>query len=123
MTKRKKDTTSRRRKEREPETNSADLLHKIEPLPGALCAQYMRCGKANCKCSKGDLHGPYFVRFWYEHGRQRKEYIKKNELLSVKAAIAARKQEEAELKDFIRNLNGASALIRKYYQIVSRWRL
>ena len=83
----------------------------------------VRCGKANCKCSKGDLHGPYYLRRWRTGGRKCTEYVKKGDVLQTKAAILVRKQEEAELKDLIRNLHGASALIRKYYQMVSRWRL
>jgi hypothetical protein len=45
-------------------------LPKIEPLPGAVCIQWKRCGKANCKCSNGMLHGPYYYRFWYAGGTQ-----------------------------------------------------
>ena len=46
---------------------------------GAVCAQYVRCGKAGCKCSRGELHGPYYYRFTREGGRLRKSYVKKSE--------------------------------------------
>jgi hypothetical protein len=80
---------------------SADLLHKIEPLPGAVCKQFMRCGKANCKCSQGMLHGPYFVRFWYEDGRQRKQYVKKSHLQSVFDACSEHKRQQRLPREII----------------------
>jgi hypothetical protein len=54
-------------------------LHKIVTTPAyrfAVCAQYVKCGKPNCKCSLGQFHGPYFAAFWKEDGRIRKRYIK-----------------------------------------------
>jgi hypothetical protein len=55
----------------------------LEPLPkisamlnGAVCAQYKRCGKANCRCADGQLHGPYYYRFMWYSGRMIKEYVR-----------------------------------------------
>ena len=28
-------------------------------LPGAVCQQWVKCGKPNCHCARGELHGPY----------------------------------------------------------------
>jgi hypothetical protein len=82
---------------RRVETKSSDLLPKISPLPGAVCAQMKRCGRSNCKCAKGELHGPYYYRFWYERGRQRKKYVKKGDVSDIKAACLLRiEQRKAE---------------------------
>lgn len=62
-------------------------------LPGAVCAQMVRCGKASCKCARGELHGPYFYRFVWEHGKQRKRYVRKEELQQIRAACTAYKNE------------------------------
>jgi hypothetical protein len=35
----------------------------------------VRCGKANCKCATGDLHGPYWYAYWTEKGRLRSKYV------------------------------------------------
>src|SRR5437764_659420 len=32
-------------------------------LPGCVITQYQRCRYANCRCRRGQLHGPYY--FWY----------------------------------------------------------
>ena len=66
-----------------------------DKLPGAVCAQRIRCGKPNCKCAHGELHGPYHYRFWRdENGRQHKEYVRKADLEAVKAACEATHQQQ-----------------------------
>src|SRR5205085_10851515 len=37
----------------------------------------IRCGKENCKCTKGIGHGPYWYAFWSEQGKTRSQYIGK----------------------------------------------
>ena len=71
-------------------TKFENLLPK---MPGAVCAQMVRCGKPSCKCARGELHGPYFYRFVWEDGKQRKCYVRKEELQQIRAACAAYKNE------------------------------
>jgi hypothetical protein len=63
-----------------------------------------RCGRATCRCARGDLHGPYWYlrfRFWddelgaYRHGRR---YIKKAKLPSVRAWLRRRRDEQNYLR-------------------------
>jgi hypothetical protein len=37
----------------------------------------IRCGKENCKCAAGDLHGPYWYAYWLEGGKTRSKYVGK----------------------------------------------
>jgi hypothetical protein len=37
----------------------------------------VRCGKENCKCANGELHGPYCYAYWSEGGRTRSKYVGK----------------------------------------------
>ena len=37
----------------------------------------VRCGKENCRCAEGDLHGPYYYAYWSEEGKTRTQYIGK----------------------------------------------
>jgi hypothetical protein len=37
----------------------------------------VRCGKKNCHCAVGKLHGPYWYAYWTEGGRTRSQYIGK----------------------------------------------
>jgi hypothetical protein len=53
---------------------------QLTPLPGEICEQYVRCGKANCRCNEGKLHGPYHYRVWREGARVFKQYVKPADL-------------------------------------------
>ena len=59
------------------------------PLLGEVCAQFIRCGKAGCRCNAGKLHGPYHYRIWREGLRVHKVYIKAAELEAVQAGCRA----------------------------------
>jgi hypothetical protein len=37
----------------------------------------VRCGKENCRCADGDLHGPYWYAYWSEQGKTKSQYIGK----------------------------------------------
>jgi hypothetical protein len=72
-------------------------LKDENPLPkkllGAVCEQWVRCGKPRCKCAHGELHGPYFYRFVRRGGRQRKVYVRLAEAERVRAACELNRQE------------------------------
>ena len=69
-----------------------DLLLKGRGLRGAVCAQWVRCGTATCKCARGELHGPYFYHFYREHGRLVKRYVKRADVEHIRAACDQRRQ-------------------------------
>jgi len=56
---------------------------------GTVCAQWKKCGKPKCRCTRGKLHGPYYYRFWWEGGRQRKSFIRGLEVEQVREACEA----------------------------------
>jgi hypothetical protein len=58
------------------ENESAIPLPKIDPVRGSLHVEWKRCGRSNCRCQDGRLHGPYYTRHWREDGRQRKAYVR-----------------------------------------------
>lgn len=67
-------------------------------LKGEVCAQYIRCGKSNCRCQQGHPHGPYYYRIWREGSQVKKVYVKQAELESVRQACAAHKQLVEQLR-------------------------
>jgi hypothetical protein len=69
-----------------------NLLPKM--MPGTVCRQMIRCGKPNCKCARGQLHGAYYYHFVRVGGRLRKRYLKLDEVEAVKAACHARRADE-----------------------------
>lgn len=73
------------------------MLPKTVPhkLPGTVHEQYTRCGKPNCKCAQGQLHGPYYYRFWRDRrGSLHKEYVRKADVEAVRSACDARRDED-----------------------------
>lgn len=81
------------------------MLPKTIPdrLPGTVLPQYVRCGKPNCKCACGELHGPYWYRFWHEYGHKlRKQYVRKADLEAVRTACAAYQEENRQGRELIK---------------------
>jgi len=82
-------------------TKSANPLPKT--LPGAVCAQMVRCGKSRCKCARGELHGPYFYHFIRINGALVKRYVKAKDASALRAACAVRRKEQRRQSEATRN--------------------
>lgn len=62
-----------------------DLRDARGPLPGTVSTQFIRCGKANCRCKAGLPHGHYY-RIWRgDAGKVHKVYVKPSEVAGVRA--------------------------------------
>ena len=70
------------------QVNSGGLLPKI----GSLQAEWRRCGKPRCRCARGTLHGPYWYLRWREDGRQCRQYVPREQVNAMRAAIARRRR-------------------------------
>jgi hypothetical protein len=75
-------------------TKTQKLLPKM--MPGTVHAQFVKCGKQNCKCSRGELHGAYFYHFVRVGGRLRKRYLKADQVEQTQIACSNRQREEKE---------------------------
>lgn len=65
---------------------------------GTLISQGRRCGKEGCRCTRGELHGPY----WYlslprEGGRSRLAYVPTSLAEAVQRRVQVTAQQEAVL--------------------------
>ncbi len=69
-------------------TESEKVLPKT--MPGTVHTQFVRCGKSNCRCANGELHGAYYYHFVRVGGRLRKRYLKASEVEEIQAACLAR---------------------------------
>ena len=65
-------------------------------LGGTVHQQFKKCGKATCKCARGELHGPYFYHFVRVGGKLKKRYLKASEVEQVQAACRTRQQADRE---------------------------
>ena len=75
----------------------AESLPKTEPLAGAVCVQWKRCGRPNCQCACGRLHGPYYCHFWREGGKLRKSYVRRADVAQMQARCQARRLARADV--------------------------
>lgn len=96
-------------------------LHKIVTTPArrfAVCAQYVKCGKPNCKCASGQSHGPYFAAFWKENGRMCKRYIR---LADVEQMRELSEQPRLLLREIAENnarLRQLKAFMREHEKLI-----
>ena len=95
----------------------------VLPLKGEICEQYVRCGKKNCHCSEGKLHGPYYYRVFREEGRVKKLYVSRKDLPAVRASIVEYRRCESILKELrgirLTLTNTINTSIRRY-ELLSR---
>ena len=106
------------------ETKTQKVLPKTagEIINGGLYSQRVRCGKANCKCAKGEHHTAFYF-FTRRAGRFVKFYVRKTEieafaLINKQAAFERRQKRQAVklsrelLRTFHTHLSGNSGLIK-----------
>ena len=77
------------------ENKSESFTPKIEPLRGGILTQFKQCGRSNCKCSNGSLHGPYTYLIWMVNGKRFKKYVKNSEKQAIIAAVSAYRQQRS----------------------------
>ncbi len=102
------------------QTENAITLPKM--TKGSVHAQWVKCGKAGCKCARGELHGPYFYVFWRENGRLRKKYVRRSDLLQVLSATAAYRLEKQQLREAKSILRQIRELLRNGEAVISKGR-
>jgi aminoglycoside phosphotransferase (APT) family kinase protein len=88
----------------------AETLHKTP----ALVQVRTRCGKTGCRCTTGQLHGPYTVMSWREGTVQRRRYVREEDIPAVRAIIEQRQSARAvERQTWI----SSTAILRQLAQI------
>jgi hypothetical protein len=85
---------------------------------GARCyrLEKIKCGKKGCRCTRGELHGPYWYAYYRENGRMRCEYMGKSLPEHVNLENRARKackRSEAERKRAAKMVLGVKETLAK----------
>ena len=63
------------------------LLRSFPVLAGSLVKQYVVCGKAGCRCQRGQKHGPLYYLYWKEQGRSRSLYVPRPRVAEMRRQI------------------------------------
>jgi len=114
---------ARGRERRRREKKLEETTTKIKPLRGGLEAQFKRCGKANCRCAKGQLHGPYYLRRWQRYGKRCSKYVKKDELSATFQACLEYKRNRRETRELIGSFNrNGNAVLKAMGELLRRWK-
>ena len=93
---------------------SKDPVENI-PLEGSIVAERKRCGKKNCRCARGHLHGPYYYRRWRDwDGTQRKQYVPRERAPEVRRALE--KSRASSFREILRVLREMGALTEEKTQ-------
>jgi hypothetical protein len=85
-------------------TSGKEALAKVDLLKGSLHIETKSCGKPNCRCVCGYLHGPFFYRRFRQDGQQRKQYVRRENVADVLDAIARRQALDREVVDIRKQL-------------------
>lgn len=93
----------------EPLTSLAGAIAKR--YGGAVVRTSVRCGKPNCRCATGSLHGPYYALVWRTARIRRKLYIPKAEAASVEAACEQTRENRRRQRQ---SVNESRALLRQF---------
>ena len=90
-------------------------------LPGTVQPQYIRCGTKGCRCARGDLHGPYYYRFFWAGGKLKKRYVRLGDVETETAACEARQLREKRRRAARRTNRALIRDMRRRLQKVERW--
>ena len=86
-----------------PEEPSPETKHqKLLPKKGAVCAQWVRCGRPGCRCARGELHGPYHYLFWRDRGHLHKQYVRMAEVAEVRTICEARRERVQQMRELVK---------------------
>ena len=88
-------------------------------LPGVVCSHMVRCGKLNCKCQRGELHGPYYYRFWREDGKLRKQYVPRSQLEAIRLCCSRRRLAQQETRLARQDASQFTERIRQVEKLIS----
>jgi hypothetical protein len=66
-------------------------------VSGSVQRQFKKCGKSNCRCARGELHGAYYYHFVRVGGKLIRRYLKAGEVEQTRqACLVRRSQTKAE---------------------------
>jgi len=51
-------------------------LSRKKMLKGSVVKKYKACGKKGCKCTKGELHGPFYYLTYKEEGKTKMIFLR-----------------------------------------------
>jgi len=66
-------------------------------LPGFVATVRVRCGRSNCRCTRGDRHVAHY-HVTYNAGLRFRKYVRRNQVRDVQDACQAHRDLQAQLR-------------------------
>jgi len=77
-------------------------LAKLElVLHGSFVERFSTCSRENCRCHRGEKHGPRAYVVVYRDGRQRQVYVPQTQLRAVRKAL----RQDAQAQGLLRQIS------------------
>jgi len=85
-----------------PVNSNRQVIRSETTSKGCYRLEKIKCGAKKCKCTRGELHGPYWYLYLYKEGTLRSKYIGKNldYVIHSKKEVAGIKN-ESELQQIL----------------------
>ncbi len=102
-------------------TKKAKVLPKTtnDIQNGGLYVQRVRCGKANCKCARGETHSAYYF-FTRRNGKLVKFYVRKTDVAAFSELVNLASVERAQARQ---TAQSSSALLKRLRESVREYEL
>jgi hypothetical protein len=88
------------------------LLQEREQIRGSLFSRFAVCGKANCACSQGEKHGPYYVLSSRSGGSGAFIYLKQEQVSRVRELVNRHRR----FKKGLKRLKGLSSRLHALFE-------
>ena len=87
------------------------------PLPGFVTIVWVRCGKANCRCARGNRHIAHY-HVTYHSGVRSRKYVRRDQLAEVLAACKAHRDLQAQMRAGRAEYKESLAQTRKLVKLI-----
>ena len=67
-----------------------EIPNRALPKNGAICRQFVKCGRPNCRCARGAPHVAFYL-FWRQDGMLKKCYVPRRHAEALRALLASRR--------------------------------
>ena len=91
----------------------AYLLNPKDMIAGSIYETYKKCGNKNCRCAKGDLHGPFFYLSRKAGGKTKLTFVRRADEDSVE-------EKAKNYKKYIKAVASLSKLNSKIYDNIKK---
>jgi hypothetical protein len=96
------------------------LLRLREQLPGSVFPRWSVCGKANCACSEGKRHGPYWVVSARSGGKGTFTYLATEKADEVRGLVDRHREFRKGLKRLKELGEELGDLLKRYQEAMAR---